>query len=201
VRHSNPQTLPTSPFRRGILYEKAVRVVGKGIDRTDKYADIEDLFYFSWSQFGYRPSGDVPWIFGDGRLGRIGRLKDTLGDLHAKYRSEKLLQSVRGGKSAIFHCLPESAAWSKSLIRNSRNMDFRLLTIEVNRRDLTIDGRSIAIDRIGDLTTNLWIENAKIVDVDGNTFFRTHSTAIMSLGALHQLLAGLQEQRLSAAAS
>jgi hypothetical protein len=36
------------------LHEKAIRVVGKGTDRTDLYEDIEDLFFFMRVQFAYR---------------------------------------------------------------------------------------------------------------------------------------------------
>jgi hypothetical protein len=49
-------------------HEKAIRVVGKGTDRTDLYEDIEDLFFFMWVQFAYRSSPDVPWAFADGRI-------------------------------------------------------------------------------------------------------------------------------------
>jgi len=178
------------------LYERAIRAVGRGVDRTDLYEDIEDLFFYTFSQFCYRPSSDAPWIFGDGRMHRIGFLKDKLAELHATYRSEKLLRAIKQGKSATFHCLPESATWSKSLVANTRNMNYPMYSIEVNQQDLKIRDKSIPIQRIADVKTNLWIERAQIVDIDGNVFYQTHSTAIMSLDALYALLGKMQEEHI-----
>ncbi len=183
------------------LYEKAIRVVGKNIDRIDLYEDIEDLFIYDHSrvlQFCYRSSSHTPWIFADGRTHRYSFLKDEFLDLHTAHRGEKLFQAIQEGKTAIFHCLPDQVSWSKSWIVSSRNMDYPMYDIELNRNDLRIQDKTIPVKRIGDVKTNSWIERSQIVDVDGNVFHKTHSTAIISFNVLQKLLARIQKENQNA---
>jgi hypothetical protein len=181
------------------LYDRTIRVVGKGIDRTDRYEDIEDLFYYVLNQFCYRASPEVPWIFADARRHRFRFLKRTLRERHAEQRGEKLLRLVMDGGTAVFRCLPENVAWSKSFIRNGRNMNFPMQSLAVTRDRITIGNKSLPVDRIADFRTNVWTESIRILDVDGGVFHQTHSTAIMSFGALYYVLTGLQAARGEAA--
>jgi len=178
------------------LYERAIRSVGKGVDRTDLYEDIEDLYFYKYAVFGYRPSSNAPWIFGDGRIHRLGFLKDQLADRHAEYRSEKLFREIKEGRTAIFNCLPGGIAWYKSLVANTLNMNYPMHPLEVSSQYLRVQNKSIPIQRIGDVRTNIFIERTQIVDVDGNVFYQTHSTAILSLGALCGLLGKMQEEHI-----
>jgi hypothetical protein len=79
------------------------------------------------------------------------------------------------------------------MIAATRNMDYPMIKIELTRHHLKIEDKSIPVERIGDVKTNLWTERAQIVDVDGNVVFKTHATAIISSNVLYDLLARLQE--------
>lgn len=174
------------------LHENAIRVVDRHGDRTDFYQDIEDLYTFFYGGIAYRASQHSPWTFIGSRIHRFAELSQGLRDLHVEKRGSHLYQELMAGKTALFHCLPDDIALSKSFFA-SRNMDHPTFDIALTAGQLKVKDKLIDIQRIGDITTNAWIERSQILDSDGRVFHAMHPMAVMSSDVLHVLIGRLQE--------
>ncbi|MGK3989427.1 hypothetical protein WME99_40650 [Sorangium sp. So ce136] len=181
-----------------VLHENAIQARERKGTRTDYYADIEDLYTFYFGGIGYRATPQAPWVFIGARSSRYAELSETLRMRHVEQRGERLYQELQAGRTVEFRALPDSVALSKTLFA-SRNMDYPMQRIELTRGHLTIQGKSIAIGRIADVTSNSWVERSQILDVDGGVFHTMHSNAVMSFDVLVALIARLQQDAASAA--
>lgn len=176
-----------------LLYEEAIRVIRGKSDQTDRYADVEDLFLYPYGGFAFRRSPETPWVFAGGRVSRYAELTARLVEAHAKQRGERLFSELMNGHTIRFRCLPDRAAFSKSVIA-TRNLDYPTHDLVLTRHHMTVQGKSIPVKRIADMTTNWWIERSEIIDVDGNVFHKMHPAAIMSFHVLLELIGRLQQE-------
>ncbi|WP_437951279.1 hypothetical protein WME98_10830 [Sorangium sp. So ce296] len=181
-----------------VLHQNAIQARERKGTRTDFYADIEDLYTFYFGGIGYRATPQAPWVFIGARTSRYAELSRTLRMRHVEQRGERLYHELQAGGSVRFRALPDSVALSKTLFA-SRNMDHPMKMIELTRGHLTIEGKTIAIERIADVASNLWVERSQILDVDGGVFHTMHSNAVMSFDVLVALIARLQQDAASAA--
>lgn len=175
-----------------VLYENAIQSMGKQGNRTDYFEDIEDLFIFLYGGFGYRTSEKNPWIYVGGKTSGYAQLTKSFRELHIKYRADKLFKELQEGKTVVFHYLSDSDAKSKSFAA-TRNLKLPTFDIKLTRHHLTINDTAIPIKRIAKIKTNYWFETSKIIDVEGNVFYKIHPAAIMSFDVLYHLLVRLQE--------
>ncbi len=176
------------------LHENAIRAVDRQGDRLDFYEDIEDLYVFLYGGLGYRASPDAPWKFVGARISGYGRLCQQLRSLHAERRSERLYGAVMSGERAVFRCLSDSVAFSKSMVA-SRNLNYPTYELEVTSSRLSVKGKAIEIGRIADIKENGWSERAGIVDSEGKVFHAMHLTSVLSMDVLYALLARLQQNQ------
>jgi hypothetical protein len=174
------------------VYENAIRSTGKHGDKTDFFADIEDLFIFLMGGFGYRTSCNSPWIFVGGRISGYGELTQKFRELHVKHRGDQLFKELMEGKTVIFHYISDEDARSKSNFA-SRNLNYPTFNIELTQYHLRIKDSVIPVHRIKDIKSNYWIEKSEIIDVEGNLFHKMHPAAVISFDVLYDLLARLQE--------
>ena len=174
------------------VYENAIRSTGKQGDRTDLFADIEDLFIFLTGGFGYRTTCKSPWIFVGGRISGYGELTQKFRELHAKHRGDRLFQELKEGKTVIFHAISDEDARFKSNFA-SRNLNYPTFDIELTQYHLKIKDSVIPVHRIGEIKNNYWIEKSEMIDVEGNLFYKVHPAAVMSFDVLYDLLVRLQE--------
>ncbi|WP_437328275.1 hypothetical protein [Sorangium sp. So ce381] len=181
-----------------VLHQNAIQARERKGTRTDFYADIEDLYTFYFGGIGYRATPQAPWVFIGARTSRYAELSKTLRMRHVEQRGERLYHELQAGRSVGFRALPDSVALSKTLFA-SRNMNHPMQRIELTRGHLTIEGKTIAIERIADVASNLWAERSQILDVDGRVFHTMHSNAVMSFDVLVTLIARLQQDAASAA--
>ena len=174
------------------LHERAVRCVSPQGDRTDRYADIEDLYVFQYGGFAYRADAKAPWCTAGGRISGLADLTQRLRGLHVQHRGERLFDGLQHGRPAVFRCLPDAIAASKSVVA-SRNMDHPTHLLELTSNELKVEGKSIAIGGIADIRQNDWLEKSTIVDAEGRVFHTMHPTAVLSFDVLYALLARLQQ--------
>lgn len=178
------------------LFDKGIRASGPDGDSTILYRDIEDLYTFFYGGIGYRASPQSSWNFIGSRIHRYAELSQRLRSLHVDHRGALLYDRLQEGKPAIFRYLDDRVAQSKSMVA-SRNMNFPTFDMALSARELKVEQKSIAIERISDITTNLWTEKSTIMDTDGSVFHTVHPSSVLSFDVLYALIARLQQDRRS----
>ncbi len=74
-------------------------------------------------------------------------------------------------------------------------MNFPTFDLTLSASQLQLESKTIALERIGDIRTNLWTEKSKILDTDGQVFHTVHPSSILSFDVLHALIARLQQSK------
>lgn len=173
------------------LYEYGIRASKGGSDNVTLYRDLEDLFVFFYGGIAYRAAPGRPWFFIASRIHKMAELNRRLRSLQVEHRGEILEQRLDAGLPVVFRYFDDSVGRAKSFAA-TRNMDFPTHDLILTRNRLQIGQNSIALDRIQDITTGLWSETSKIVDVDGKVFFKIHPSSILSFDLLYCLIARQQ---------
>lgn len=180
------------------LHERAIRIVGRRREQTDFYGDLEDLhFAYMGNLVSYRATATTPWTILDGRITRFAELKKRLRQLQVAQRAPLLLARLQAGETVRFRYFSDFDALAQVHL-NPRRLDQPTHEIELTARTLTVAGKTVDVARLGPVTTNLWLERARIVDVDGNVVHALHTTAILSLDLMCAVIAALQGQPLPA---
>lgn len=174
------------------LFENGIRATGPEGERTTLYRDLEDLYSFFYGGIGYRASPGAPWTFIGSRIHRVAELSERLRSLQVRHRGERLHQQLLAGKPVVFRYVEDKVARSKSLVA-SRDMDFPTFDITLTADQLRIGQKSIALARIANIRTNGWTETSRIVDIDGNVFYKIHPSAVLSFELLQALIARRQQ--------
>ncbi len=175
------------------LFENGIRASGPDGDHSTLYRDIQDLYTFFYGGIGYRASPTSPWTFIGSRIHKFAELSQRLRSLHVEHRGAVLYDQLLAGKTVVFRYLDDSVARSKSMVA-SRNMNFPTFEMALSARQLKVEQKTIDIDRIGDISTNLWSEKSKIMDTDGKVFHAVHPSAVLSFDVLYALIARLQQE-------
>ncbi|MDQ1813283.1 hypothetical protein RBA41_08200 [Massilia sp. CCM 9210] len=174
------------------LFDNGIRASGPDGENVTLYRDLEDLYTFFYGGIGYRASANAPWTFIGSRIHKFGELSERLRSLQVAHRGEVLHQQLQAGKPAVFRYLEDSVAQSKSMVA-SRNMNFPTFEMTLSAHQLQIGQKSIGIDRIADIKTNLWTETSSIMDGDGKVFHKIHPSSILSFDLLRALIARQQQ--------
>ncbi|MEY4565016.1 MAG: hypothetical protein RLZZ618_4293 [Pseudomonadota bacterium] len=177
------------------LHEHAVRVQGGGHNQFDFYEDIEYLYVYLVGGMGYRGEGKLRWVWTHGaRLARYSEFIGRLSELHARYRGEKLYRALKVGQTVTLPCVPDAVARFKGLSA-LRSLNYKTFDITLTNKLLTIEGKSLPIERVADLNVNNWIDRSQIVDTEGKVFHAMHARALITGGVLFELIGRLQQDQ------
>lgn len=168
------------------LFEHGIRTCNRDGEQTALYCDIEDVFSNNGIALAFRISPRTPWIF----LGNYPEQSAVLKELHRRHMMERfanLFQQTLHGHTVVFRYFTRWFWMKKNTLMTSRVSE-----LKVNKHQLTIGDKSIAIDRIGDIHLSFWLQKATIMDRDGAVFHTMHAHAVLSFDVLIGVLRGLQ---------
>lgn len=168
------------------VFEHGIRTRNCDGEQTALYADIEDMLGYGLRAVAFRLSPQAPWIF----LGDFPEQRAVLKELHrlqmmARFMS--LFQQTLHGETVRFRYFRHGYWMTRSKVLHSPTFELTL-----NKQQLTIGDKSIAIERIGEVEVSLWMEKAIIKDKDGAVFHTFYVNAVLSFDVMLGVLRCLQ---------
>ncbi|MDM5179527.1 hypothetical protein PO883_20240 [Massilia sp. DJPM01] len=168
------------------VFEHGIRTRNRAGEQTALYSDIEDMFSFNSRAMAFRISPRTPWVF----LGYSPAQLAVLSELHGKHmaqRASTLFQQVMDGKTVLFRYFQNTSWLTRNMLMNAPTSELTL-----NKQQLTIGDKRIAIDRIDGIHISAWTGKKTIMAKDGTVFQTMSMNAVLSFDVLHLVLSTLQ---------
>ncbi|HEX8615389.1 MAG TPA: hypothetical protein VF800_29235 [Telluria sp.] len=168
------------------LFEHGIRTCNRDGEQTALYCDIEDMLGYGCRAVAFRISPQAPWVI----LGDFPEQRAILKELHKRHTMERfanLFQQTLYGNTVLFRSFRNGYWITRNKVLNSPTFELTL-----NKQQLTIGDKSIAMDRIGDVHVSFWTEKATIMDKDGAVFHTMYANGVLSFDVMLGVLRCLQ---------